>query len=827
VLLLGGGLHLVAQPVVADPALASGLLTLTPEEQTWLAEHPRIRVAVDRSLVPFDYLDEEGNHLGISSSYLRLFSERTGVEVEIVADAPWTELVEQVSHGKLDAVACIVPTAERAERLRFSAPYASFPTVIVTQDDERFVNGLKSLAGRTVAVEAGYYTEEILRRDWPKLKLARYETRLEALEAVSNGEAEAYVGNLAAATYFIRRENLANLQVASPTIIGRTELAFGLPKDAEILAGLFNKVLAGVDDVARNQIEQEWVAVRFEHVRLLILGKWGLAVLVVVAFALIWNFTQAREIRRRRRAEAQVREALERLEQLGHNVPNGAVYQLELTADGQSRFRYLTNQFESFFGRPLSELYSASRGFIDIIDPKERQRYLEARTVSQRELSNLRLEIGIVNDRGEHRFLELRATPRREGDGATVWDGVAIDVTDYRRALEKIEHDEERLRLVIEAAKLGVWEWDAQAGDTGIYTINRRQAELHGLPLDQRTPPLTDAARNVLETDRRKMLQSIRLLVRGDSIEEVAEYRVKIGDGEDRWIYSQGRVISRTADGRPRQAVGISTDITARKRFEESMRHAKEIAEAMNHQKSEFLGMAAHDLKNPLSSITGLASLLEEMMAADGSLRADDPEAREMLGLIRSSASHMLQLIHDLLNLERIESGLSGLRLGSGDAVTPLLRALDLNRAQAHSKHIQLHCSMPDSCVAEIDAERLGEVFDNLINNAIKYSPTASEVRVSLESLPPVGSEGEELPGFRFKVRDSGPGLRPQDFAELFKKFKRLSARPTGGESSTGLGLSIVKSLVNQHGGEVWAENHPEGGAVFTVEVLPRSRRPE
>lgn len=801
--------------------MAGSTSTVVPEfsaeERAWIARHPRLSVAVDSSLVPFDYLGEDGDHLGISSSYLDLFARETGIALDIVADAPWSSLVEKVADGEIDAVACIVPTLERSTRLNFSHPYASFPTVIVNREDDRFLNGLKSLAGKRVAVEAGYYTEEILRRDWPKLELVRFPSRLEALEAVSNAQVDAYVGNLAAATYFIRHENLANLQVASPTIIGRTELTFATAKDDEILIGIFNKVLAGVDDITRNQIEQEWVAVRFEHVTLMILGKWGIAILFVVAVVFTWNLTQTREIRRRRRAEAQAREALGRLEQIGNNLPNGAVYQLVLDPSGESKFRYLTNQFESFFGHPLTELYATSRGFIDIIDPSDRQRYLDARTASQRELSDLRLEVGVVNDKGERLILELQATPRREADGSTVWDGVAIDVSNFHRALKQIERDEERLRLVIEAAKLGVWEWDAESG---AYTINRRQAELHGLLPEQITPPLADAARNVVEADRRRMLQAIRLLVRGDSSEEVSEYRVRDAQGEERWIFSHGRVIVRGPDGRPSQAVGISVDITARKRFEESMRHAKEMAEALNRQKSEFLGMAAHDLKNPLSSITGLASLLEEILVTDGSIRKDDPEAREMLSHIQGSASHMLKLIHDLLNIERIESGSNALKLAFGDAVIPVCSALDLNRAQAQSKHISLHCDLPEECPAHLDSDRLGEVFDNLINNAIKYSPLHSDVWIALRPtgtapLDQAGNGG----GFRFSVRDSGPGFRPQDFGDLFKKFKKLSARPTGGESSTGLGLSIVKSIIEQHGGRVWAENHPEGGAIFIVEV--------
>ena len=409
-------------------------------------------------------------------------------------------------------------------------------------------------------------------------------------------------------------------------------------------------------------------------------------------------------------------------------------------------------------------------------------------------------------------WLEISATPVRESDGTIIWDGVAIDVTERSEAARRTEQNETRLRLAIEGAALGVWEYTAE-GER--YTINARQALLHGISPENLNPPIAEGMRQVIEEDRPELLRSTRRLINGVSTDELCEYRVKLEDGSIRWVQSHGRVLERDRNGTALSAVGISRDITARKQFEDSLRRAKEIAEAMNHQKSEFLGMAAHDLKNPLSAIVGMTSLLREQLITEGILSRDDPAACEMLDSVVEASDHMLNLIHDLLNVERIESG-QNLDLKETNVSLILDNAVELSRAQARAKEIQIQVKRPEIYYATIDRDRMLEVFDNLINNAIKYSSASTQVQVCLKPGSTAGS-------FRFEVKDAGPGLRPEDFENLFQRFKKLSARPTAGESSSGLGLSIVKMIVERHDGTVFAENHAEGGAVFVVEIPNRA----
>ncbi|MES1243352.1 MAG: HAMP domain-containing sensor histidine kinase [Acidobacteriota bacterium] len=232
----------------------------------------------------------------------------------------------------------------------------------------------------------------------------------------------------------------------------------------------------------------------------------------------------------------------------------------------------------------------------------------------------------------------------------------------------------------------------------------------------------------------------------------------------------------------------------------------------LNRQKNEFLGIAAHDLRNPLEVIlTYSRFLLDE---AAGSL---DPEHLEFVRTIRSSSEFMLRLVEDLLDVARIESGTLELDLTAVDLGALVERNVALNRVLAGKKgtRIELRCD-PSLPPLVLDEAKIEQVLNNLIGNAVKYSPPGSTVEVRVED----GPEGAAI-----SVRDQGQGLMPEEIERLFHPFERGRARSTAGEKSTGLGLAIVKRIVEGHRGEVRVESAEGGGAVFRV-LLPRAAAP-
>jgi signal transduction histidine kinase len=226
----------------------------------------------------------------------------------------------------------------------------------------------------------------------------------------------------------------------------------------------------------------------------------------------------------------------------------------------------------------------------------------------------------------------------------------------------------------------------------------------------------------------------------------------------------------------------------------------------LNQLKNKFLGIAAHDLRNPLASIRGFSELLlsDDM----GSLTEDQ---HEFIKTIHSLSQDMLNLVNDLLDVSVIESGKLELKRQPGSLKVLIEERIHINSILAKNKQMKLHESLATVPEVSFDYSRIAQVVDNLISNAIKYSPSGSNIFVSLNQ------QGMKA---QISVRDEGPGIEPEEQKRLFGEFQRLSTKPTGGEKSTGLGLSIVKKIVEAHNGTTAVESQPGAGSTFTF-ILP------
>ncbi len=233
----------------------------------------------------------------------------------------------------------------------------------------------------------------------------------------------------------------------------------------------------------------------------------------------------------------------------------------------------------------------------------------------------------------------------------------------------------------------------------------------------------------------------------------------------------------------------------------ESLRH-------LNREKDELLGIVSHDLRNPLSSILGMTEILMQ-----DDLQMEEVLRREMVRRTNDSAMQMHQLIEHLLNANALENGAlmpDCTQVHVANIVQSVLATL---REQAEQKSIQLVAEGDADTAVYADAVFLFQIIQNLVSNAVKYSPRQTTVQIHFRS-----HAGTTC----ISVKDEGPGLSAADHASLFGKFARLSAQPTGGEQSVGLGLSIVKKMVEAMNGKVWCESEQGKGATFLVELLEK-----
>lgn len=220
----------------------------------------------------------------------------------------------------------------------------------------------------------------------------------------------------------------------------------------------------------------------------------------------------------------------------------------------------------------------------------------------------------------------------------------------------------------------------------------------------------------------------------------------------------------------------------------------------LNTLKNRFLGMAAHDLRSPLNSIYGYSDILLTMSLPE-------MEKRQYIQTIHDASHQMLNLINDLLDISVIESGHFNLRSTLANLAELVAARLQLIRLTADKKGVQIITDLQSTPLISFDVDRMAQVIDNLISNAIKFTPSDSTITLL------TGQEGERV---FFQVIDQGKGIPDTERHRLFMAFQKLSIRPTANEKSTGLGLSIVKNIMDAHQGEITVVNGSEQGAIFT-----------
>ena len=227
-----------------------------------------------------------------------------------------------------------------------------------------------------------------------------------------------------------------------------------------------------------------------------------------------------------------------------------------------------------------------------------------------------------------------------------------------------------------------------------------------------------------------------------------------------------------------------------------------------NSFKSEILGTVAHDLKNPLGVILGRTEILKEMIGRAGAL---DDGVQAQIAYIRDAANRLTGMVDDLVTDAMADALDITIRRERVDISVLVREVAEANRPLAARKEQTITVSAPPEHTAMCDVDRIREAIDNLISNAIKYSPIGGTIDIIVT---------QEAGNIVVQVKDQGAGLSPEDISRLFGRFQRLSAKPTAGETSTGLGLSIVKRIVDLHGGRITVESAGHAkGATFNMQL--------
>gem|GEM_PF-661004 len=264
--------------------------SVNADEAAWLQAHPVVRVGIDRNFAPFEWIDEDGEYRGMVADYLAIVQNILGLRFEVIGDRSWQDTLLMAETGELEMLADANKTPQREAYLYFSEPFLHSPVVIIAHSSTGYIGRLSNLRGRRVAIEKGYFMQEILRRDYPEIRLVETDDEIDALHLVDRGEADAYVGDGVSLNYLIQVEGLLNLRHSGSTPYNSLHRMAVTHANAPLL-GLLEKALASIDRREHDAILNRWMGLKIEQgIRTRTLLQYllgGLAIFSVLGFYII------------------------------------------------------------------------------------------------------------------------------------------------------------------------------------------------------------------------------------------------------------------------------------------------------------------------------------------------------------------------------------------------------------------------------------------------------------------------------------------------------------------------------------------------------------
>jgi PAS domain S-box-containing protein len=382
------------------------------------------------------------------------------------------------------------------------------------------------------------------------------------------------------------------------------------------------------------------------------------------------------------------------------------------------------------------------------------------------------------------------------------------------RLSENIQ-SEERLRLALEAAEMGYWEWHPP---TNQVIWSSQTAAIFGITPEQFRESFEAFMEMVHHEDREALQQEINIAIK-QRMDYRPEYRIIRPDGEVRWLSSHGRAFYDEA-GNAVIMLGVIRDITERRQIEADRTRliaeaqmAREAAETANRAKDEFITQITHDLRSPLNAILGWTKVLRTRSV-------NQQVTAEALSTIEQSAEKQKHMIEDLLDVSRIVTGKLRLDVKPVSLGEVIRSAMEVMRPACEAKELDCETELAtDADAITGDPARLEQVIWNIVSNAVKFTPPRGRVKIRLERADP---------HVQITISDSGQGIQPDHLPHIFNRYWQPAGSDRRRASGLGLGLSLTRHIIELHGGTVRAESEGEGkGTKFVINLPYRAVRLE
>jgi ABC-type amino acid transport substrate-binding protein/signal transduction histidine kinase/ActR/RegA family two-component response regulator len=739
---------------------------LTEEETRWIRQHPTIRLGVDPEFAPFEFFSKEGAFSGIASDYVKILNCRLGLNMQAVPNLTWKETMAAAGRKALDVLPCVAVTEGRRPDLNFSDPYLNFHRIIINRTDAPFFSDLEDIAGLKVAVQADTSHSGYL-KDHTTIEPIPYPTLQQALRAVSDGEADALVGNIASATYWIRNLQLTNLKVAAPVSHELQKLHFAVRKDWPELVPIINKGLASISLYKENKIRKHWIDVEYDpgidpvrfQKRILQVAGGALFILAAVA---AWNVMLKKEIRKRR------------------VIQKDLTYRLD--------FETLLLEMSSLF-----------------INLKSEQIYEQISQALKRIAAFVNAQSGFVYSTPDHgkTFISYQGWYSDQlKDKMDIFMKLdAATMPWWVRRLNKIE--------VI--AVSSVQQLPEQAAVEKEMLLSAGINAIVSIPMCMGGELTGFLGVTCIQNDRRWSSDEISLLQAMGQIFTNALQRKQAEEALQRSHDElELRVAERTTD-LAQANVSLQQEIAERRRME--VEKQKLAGQLVHAQKMEAIGTMAggiaHDFNNILMPIIGYAEMTKLASAPESEERKNQEHiinaGNRAKELIRQILTFSRQTDHDPqpVDLKSLVKETLKLMRSSLPLAVEIRESIDPKVGDIMGNPTQIHQLLMNLCTNARHAMRERSGVLTVSVDEVRY-PGGTEL------------EGRPLePGryIRLRVGDTGEGVPERIKSRILEPY--FSTKPP--EKGTGLGLSVVHGIVKKHGGHLTFSSEVNQGTTFQI----------
>lgn len=769
-------------------------VNLTPEEVAWLNDHPVIRATNYTNWAPIDY-NIAGRPEGFSIDYLNLVADKIGIEIDYISDDSLPSLFQKLKDKEIDIGHGIVQTQERNSYLKFTEPYVEFPLYYFGRVGAPPITKLSDLNGRRVGIINGIASADVMKRNYSFLTLIEQDTVLDAFQSLVNGSIDVFAVILPIANYTISRFNISGVEVIGSSVIfelrGGNPVRLAVRDDWDLLHGILQKGMDAISIEEFRDLSEKWQA---EYIKSDDIGltyeerRWLLdhQEIKVAADPTIAPFEFIDEDGNISGVSGSYLNEIERL------------LSIDFVWSSSDNFNTGLEQIRS----GDAHLSSA------IIETEQRKEFL---TFTDNYISLVNV---IFTREGGEIFGNMDGLFGRtiaQVKGFASNDFIGKDYPDIK--IIEVESIFEALKLV------ALGEVDAYIGDIMTSSFYITDNGLTDIIVAGDTPYSTNLAMGVgkkyplLASAMQKALRAIPVS-RKTEIEQ-SWLLVEVNDSKNYdelitilaisiaiiffilvWIYS------------------LRNEIETRKRREKELKVAQVAAAEANKAKSNFLSNMSHEVRTPLNAIIGFSEVMSTGVYGD----IKEEKYREYINDIKYSGEHLATVVNDILDLSKIDLGNWTLNENDFDIITSVKETLKMLQTQAEEKGIKLFSPLNNNLreiIVHADEHSIRRVMINLLSNAIKFTPKNGKITCTISE----DDEGD----LRIIVKDTGVGIEPNKIDLVLSPFGQGHDPELVSEAGTGLGLPIVKQLIELHGGEFILDSIVDVGTTATI-ILPKQR---